>query len=296
MPVDRFLGGAYASVHGPHDPRRLAIWGLEAGFRGFLPGPGPRAVDWLAVADLRADLPLRLPAVRVTSLASVPAQHGLAAAAAGEQRAAMVAIGDAVHLASQLGTRAVIVDPGLVPLFGEVGNEDLGDASVRWTQDAAHALVARAKAGRNAALDRVCRALHALGRQFPDTRLLLTTGRSLRSVADRQGLEAVFEDLGSLELGYWHDAAVVARRQQVVGEAAGEWLESFRNRLAGITLGDASPDGIYLVPGSGGVDWSLLANYVPSGPKSLPVVVELDPAVSPGELPGMRSFLDKFGL
>jgi sugar phosphate isomerase/epimerase len=297
MPVERFLGGAWTSVHGPGDPLSLPGWVLDAGFRGFVPGPGPRPIDWRAVDAARRNMPMRIPAVRAASPLGVPSgTSGLASTRDGEQRAAAQVVGDAVSLATDLGTRIVILDVGLVPVIGDVGNEDLGDPTYRWTTDAAHALTARAKAVRNPALDRVCRALFAFSRSYPEIRLALTPGRSLRSIADRAGLEAIFEDLASLSLGYWHDAAVAARRQQVLGEAQGEWVDCFRNRLVGMTLGDASGDGMYLPPGAGGVDWSLLANYVPSSAKPLPAAIELDPSVHPGELPGVRSFLDKFGL
>jgi hypothetical protein len=64
----------------------------------------------------------------------------------------------------------------------------------------------------------------------------------------------------------------------------------------GISLGDASADGVYLPPGAGGVDYGLLASYVPLSGAPLPVVLELDLSVPTGELPGMRSCLDKHGL
>jgi hypothetical protein len=44
------------------------------------------------------------------------------------------------------------------------------------------------------------------------------------------------------------------------------------------------------------VDYPLLASYVRRSGAPTPVVLELDLAVPPGELAGMRSFLDKFGL
>jgi len=150
--------------------------------------------------------------------------------------------------------------------------------------------------GRNGALDRVCRELFGICRAFPDFRFCLTTGRSLRAVADLAGLQDIFEDLGSLRLGYWHDAAVCARRQQVLGEAQGEWLETFSNRFAGFSLGDASPEGLYRPPGSGGVDYGLLASYVRRSGAPTPAVLDLDPAVAPSELSGIRACLAKYGL
>jgi hypothetical protein len=64
----------------------------------------------------------------------------------------------------------------------------------------------------------------------------------------------------------------------------------------GCTLGDARPEGMYLPPGSGGVDYPLLSSYLRRGGKAISACLELDPAVAVSELPGMRACLEKFGL
>ena len=224
------------------------------------------------------------------------ATQGLASPKDDERRAAVRVIQQAVATARQLGCPTVVLEPGLVPVTGEVEAEDLGDPHVRWTPEHAQALLARRRVGRNAAVDRACRELFALGKSFPDMQFCLAAGRSLRAVADLPGLLDIFEDLRDGQLSYWHDAAVVARREQVLGEPQGEWLETLGNRCRGFGLGDATPDGIYLPPGSGGVDYGLLASYVPRSSAALPMVVDLDPAVVTSELAGIRACLDKFGL
>jgi len=297
MHVQRFLGSAWASVHGPSDPRRLLIWALEARFAGLLAAPGPRAMAWKAIHDAAVDLPVEFAAVRA---GSVFAEHsptaGLASAKEGERAVATQVVRDAVATARLLGCRIVIFEPGIVPILGQIENEDLGDATYQWTSERAQALLARRRAVRNGALDRACREVFAIVKSFPDIEFCLSPGRSLRAVADRASLQDLFEDLHQLDLGYWHDAAVCARRQQVLGEAQGEWLEMFGNRCRGFSLGDASDQGMYLPPGAGGVDYGLLASYVRRSGAPTPVVLELDPAVPPSELAGMRACLDKHGL
>lgn len=297
MHVKRFLGAAWATVHGPADPLRAMTWTLDAGFAGWLVGPTPRSVDWSAVQAAAAKLPFGFPAVRAGSVfAERPATAGLASAQDGERAAAQRAVDQAAALAHRLGCATLVVEPGLVPVPGDVRDEDLGDSRHAWTKAEVDALLARRKAARNAALDRVCRAVHELVRRHPDLQVCLTGGRSLLGVADLPTLDDLFEDLRQVRLGYWHDAAVAARRHQVLGEAQGEWLEKFGNRLRGMVLSDASSDGMYLPPGMGGVDYGLLASYVPRSGAPLPVVLELDPSVPPGELAGIRSCLQKHGL
>lgn len=297
MPVARHLGAAWASVHAPHDPRSLLVWLLERDFRGLGAAPAARTMDWAALREMASDLPVAFPVVRAGSaLAEIDATAGAGSSSDGEQQVAFAAVAEAVRVARVLGTPHVVLAPGLVPLMGEIEHQDLGDPSSGWTLERAQALVARRSTGLGPALDRVCRFLHAVVRRYPDFRFSLTTSRNLRTVADRNGLEAVFEDLSSLGLGYWHDAAVVARREQLLGESQGEWLETFARRLRGGSMADASAEGLGLLPGTGVVDWSALAAAVPRTGQPMPWVLELDPSVDPREMQGVRSFLDRHGL
>lgn len=297
MHVQRFLASAWASVHGPSDPKQLLVSVLEARFAGLALAPGPRALDVGALSAAAGDLPIEFAAVRANDpLAERSATVGFASNRDGERQLARRAVHEAVVTARTIGQPIVVLDVGVVPMVGDIPAEDLGDPQVRWTKEAADALQARRKVGRNAAVDRVCRELFDRIRDYPDVHFCLTQSRSLRAILDVAALRDICEDLAGKRVGYWHDAAICARRQQVLGEPSGEWLEVFGNRCRGMSLGDASPDGLYLPPGAGGVDYGMLASYVPSSGAALPVVLELDVSVPANELPGMRSCLDKFGL
>ena len=297
MYVQRFLGSAWASVHGPKDPQKLLHSLLESDFAGLSVSPGPRPIRWPDVREAAADLPVRFPCVRASNpLAERSALQALCSQSEGERAVAHGAIRDAIACAEVVGSEVVVLDLGVVGITGEIEAEDLGEPNYDWTHERAHALLARRKIGRNAAVDRACRELFAAIKMFPDMHFCVTQGRSLRSVLDLEAMQDIVEDLGGRRLGYWHDAAICARREQILPESQGEWLEMFGNRLLGMTLGDASGDGLYLPPGAGGVDYALCASYVPRTGNAFPVVLELDLSIAPGEMPGMRSCLDKYGL
>ncbi len=297
MSSQRFLGAAWASVHGPGDPVRMLRWLCEARFAGLVPSPSPRSMPFAALAQHASDYPIEFPAVRCSSILSErPNTAALGSARDGEVRVAQSAVAAACALAASVESRLVILEPGLVPLMGEVEREDLGDASYEWTKERAQALEARRKAALPAALDRVCRNLHGLARAHPEVTFCLTQSRSLLAVASLEAMQWIYEDLPNLKLGYWHDAAVCARREQVLAEPQGAWLEAFGSRCRGCNLGDARPEGLYLPPGSGVVDYGLLASYLKPLGKGASACLELDPAIPPGELPGMGACLDKFGL
>ncbi len=297
MSLQRYVGAAWASVHGPTDPVRLLRWLCEAKFHGLVPSPSPRPIAYAAMADAATDYPIDFPAVRCSSiLAERPTTAGLASAREGDLRLAKQAAQQGVALAASVATRCVILEPGLVPVMGEIEREDLGDPSYDWTKERVEALVARRKVSLPPALDRVCRAVFELARANPDFTFCLTQSRSVLAVASVEALQMVFEDLGGVRLGYWHDAAIAARREQVLGEPQGAWLEAFADRCVGCSLGDARQEGLYLPPGSGAVDYPLLASYLKPAGRSAVACLELDPSVASGELPGMRACLDKFGL
>lgn len=298
MAVERFLGGAWASVHGPTEPRGLLVWTLDQGFRGVIPAATPRPVDWAGMQRAARDLPVALPAVRLGSVLTAEgrADAGLASTHAGERAAAVAAVAGAIRAARQLGTGRVLLEPGIARVPGEIGAVDLGDPAVGWTADRARAQLARRNAVLNAALDAVCRALHGLCREFPDVELALTGSRHVFGLGEARALAAIFEDLAGKRLTYWHDAAVAGRRAELLGSAPVDGLESFANLLSGMTLGDSAEGGLYLPPGAGGVDYPLLATYRTRRAGAFPVIVELDPAVDPGEIPGVHAFLAKTGL
>lgn len=277
----------------------MLTWLLDRGFRGVVAGPGPRAVAWRAVAAARESLPVAFAAVRTgsvsTRLRSRP-EAGIASANDGERAAAMAALRAAVQLAESLGTANVILEPGLVRVPGEPGPSDLGDPTHRMTEGQATGWMARRQAVLDRALDGACRFLHAACRAFPDVRFCLTGSADLLGLGEPAALSAIFDDLRGLRLAYWHDAPVAARRQQVSGVAQGEWLHRLADRMLGVTVADPGDGGIYGLPGSGPVDYALLASYKAARSRVLPVVLELEPAVEPSEIPGALAFLDKFGL
>ena len=298
MPTQRFLGGAWASVHGPSDPHRMLVWVLDQGFSGVGAAPGPRAVDWTALRTPLADLPASVPSVRSSGVldAGGGERGSLASTHDGERRVARLAVEKAVLVAHAVGCPRVVVDPGPALVSGEVEIDDLGDPSFTWTEDRGAAERARRDARLDPALEAVCRELYALCRAHPDVEFCLTGSRHVHGIGEPRALEHVLGDLSSYRLGYWHDVGLAARHEEVFGIAQGEWLEVLGNRMVGMTLGDSADGRVNLPPGAGGVDYPLVAAYRRRSGHPVPAVVELDPAVEPGEIPGAHAFLTKYGL
>jgi hypothetical protein len=295
----RLLGSSWASVHGPAEPRRLAVWLLELGFGGIAAGPAPRPIDWLGLRSAVRDLPFAWAgAWRLAPAGQVVGRvdAGLAAPRAGAVAEAIAAVGGGVDQASRLGLRAVVLEPGMVRLPVEPADLDLTDGGASWGPDRAAAVRAQWRAGLDAALDRACRSLHRICKSWPEQQFCLTLSGSAAGLGTPESLAAIFEDLSGCRLGYWHDTALAAAREAVFGEPQGDALERFVARMGGVTAGDWAPGELLLPPGAGRVDYPLVGSYLRSRGGSIEVVVDLDPAVSPGEIPGVHSFLSKSGL
>ncbi|MBK8978565.1 MAG: hypothetical protein IPM29_21935 [Planctomycetes bacterium] len=295
--MKRYLGAAFAAVHGPREPERLAVWVLEAGFRGLQPRPASRPLDFAALRHAARELPFELaPALDVaarTALADRP-DRDLASRHSGRRAAAVAALLEAADRAAALGVDCVVLEPGTLP----VDNRELEPVDLVRPGDGFDpaALQRLRERVRDVHLEIVCRTLWELCRARPELHFCLSAGRSSLALADPLGLELVLGDLAGRKVAYWHDAAVVACREQALGEAQGAWLDAAAGRIAGFSLGDSAPGELHLPPGSGLVDFALVADYVARSARRCPLVVELDPAVSPAELRGCHAFLDKLGL
>ena len=296
MTIQRFLGATWAAIHGPRDARSLAVWTLESGFRGLMPGPAPRDVPWEGLRALRREMPFLL-ADGLSFSAPRPggdrADRGLGSQHRGDRASAVAAVQGALDRARALGLRRVILEPGAVSLPDGVDSVDVAGAA----GDRATRAAAARDRGLDGALDAACRSLHSLCKANPDMELCLETGATVESLGSLAGLRAIFDDLHALPLGYWHRAAAAAGRQELLGDPQGAWLEQFGTRLRGISAADRAEGSLQMPPGSGLVDYPLLANYLPRAASGVfPVVVDLDPGVPPVELPGVHAFLDRLGL
>ncbi|HET6203302.1 MAG TPA: TIM barrel protein [Planctomycetota bacterium] len=157
--------------------------------------------------------------------------------------------------------------------------ERLGDlralASAGGTRlEAVREIVADAALGREAALGRLCRSLHALTSREPGALFCLETPSSPDSVLDPAGAAHVFEDLRGRRLGYLHDTASAHLLGRLGVAPAGAWLERLVDRLAVVRLHDLALGETGRPPGCGEVDFRLVAGYVR---RDVPRVLVVDP-------------------
>ncbi|MCB9917509.1 MAG: hypothetical protein H6832_03810 [Planctomycetes bacterium] len=294
------LGGGWLALHTPDSCRSAALRALDLGFDALVPAPTAKRFPWQTLRAEIEDLPIGVPAIRVDppfetksgSLASSRADDVLAARARFER---------AAELAARLGVATLIFEaPSLgLPLSSETREELEAALTVGREPDTElfERAAAAVEARRDAGLEHACRHLHGLLRQFPDLHVCLTESPDLGSLSGFTAIEAMLDDLAGLRrLHYWHQAAIVSWQAASGGPATGHVLENLSKYLRGMDLADYGEHGYRSVPGSGLVDYRLLAPYTGPAGSRHSCCLELDPACRVDEVKQGRAFLGKFGL
>ena len=209
MRIQRFLAAAWATVHGPSDPRNLLLSLLDNGFAGLSASPGPRAVDWSAVRAAADDLPIGFAGVRAAGpLSDSSPLNSFSSEVAGELEVARRAVSAAVTMARTLGAPLVVLDLGVVSVLGDIECEDLGAPGDGWAGERAQALLARRNVGRDAAVE--------LARS---SKLLVSEALAVR--ARVQVAQGAFGSAGGASGLQWDDYACKQRVAEMAGRLQG---------------------------------------------------------------------------
>lgn len=142
-------------------------------------------------------------------------------------------------------------------------------------------------------IEHLCRSLHTLMTESPETRFAIEPGSDLDDLLGFDAMGWVLDDLSSQGLGYWHDVGRVHLRARHGLPEHGEWLESFGARMIGIHLQDASEEEAEMPLGLGEVDFKLIAGYVPRDAER---VLELNPRHGRAEILASIQFLVDHGF
>jgi sugar phosphate isomerase/epimerase len=169
----------------------------------------------------------------------------------------------------------------------------LRDGHSEECQAAARDLVARVRKKGQRQIEHLCRSLHALRTEFPMTRIAIEPGASF---VDLLGFEAtgwVLEDLANKQVAYWHDTGLSQLREKTGLQTQGQWLDTYASRMVGIHLQDSAEGHVEMPPGSGEVDFKLVAGYVS---REAERVVEVNPRHGRAEILAAVQFLVDVGI
>lgn len=216
-----------------------------------------------------------------------------------EREQARLSIRRHIQLAQRLGAPVVVLrgssiaDPKLHAEAEELNQRLARQGLSDELREELRLFVAKVQKRGQRQLDHLCRALHALRQEFPETRLALEPGVHLDDLLSFDGMGWVLDDLAKQEIGYWHDVGRIHLRERAGLPAQGQWLDAYAGRMMGIHLQDAHEAEAELPPGLGEVDFKLIAGYLPS---TAVRVLEVNPRHGRAEILASVQFLSELGI
>jgi sugar phosphate isomerase/epimerase len=137
-------------------------------------------------------------------------------------------------------------------------------------------------------VEHLCRSLHTLMTEFPETRIAIETGQSLMDLLNFQAVGWTLDDLARHGLAYWHDTGRVHQRERAGLPTQGQWLDVYADKMIGVHLQDSAEGNVEMPPGTGEIDFKLVSNYLP---KTAERVVEINPRHGRAEILAAVQFL-----
>ncbi len=262
-------------------PEERLVRCREGGWEALLldPDGAEDRREWTRLIQWLRDGPLEVSAVQAGPLPFLEeggggeTGSGLASPSPEEREAALEEVRRALDLARKSGCPRILLRPGRLPM----GPGWKGD--LRWHREGAEEKLARVEAsrkeGRDRALDRLCRLLHELSREADGAVFCLRNGFDLAGLDRAEDLAAVVEDLGSRRVRVWADVQAAASREWAGDGALGDLLDETAPFLEGVSLGDATPQEVGLLPGTGRLDLPLVKEYLKAPGLARPWVLEV---------------------
>jgi len=142
-------------------------------------------------------------------------------------------------------------------------------------------LVGRVQRRGQRQVEHLCRSLHTVMGEFPETRIAIEPGDSFLDLLNFQAVGWVLDDLDRRGLAYWHDTGRIHLRERAGLPTQGQWLDAYARRMLGVHLQDSAEGQTEMPPGSGEVDFKLVSNYMPSNAER---VLEINPRHGRGEI------------
>lgn len=161
------------------------------------------------------------------------------------------------------------------------------------TKAMARELVSRVQRKGQRQVEHLCRSLHTLMSEFPDTKLAIEPGGGLVDLLQFQAVGWTLDDLEKKGLAYWHDTGGIHQGERVGLPAQGEWLQRYGARMVGVHLQDSAHTTVAMPPGTGEVDFKLVAGYLP---KTAERVVEINSRHGRAEILAAVGFLVGIGI
>ena len=279
-----------------------AFAAVAMGFRKIELGPSDAPPTLNGFTDTQRETGIRVTSVIsgfLKPMSERSACQMLSSPSADEREQALGSVRRHIQLAQRLGATVVVLRGSTIAdakLRAEAELLNVEFSKEGWNDELGERLrsfVQRVQKKGHRQVEHLCRSLHQLIAEFPNTQLALAPGLLLDDLLSFEAMGWVLDDLERRGLAYWHDVGRVHMRQKLGLPGQGRWLESYAARMVGTHLQDAAEGQFQLPPGAGEVDWQLLAEYTPKGALK---VLEIDQTHGRTEILGAVQFLTAKGF
>ncbi len=204
-----------------------------------------------------------------------------------------------VRLAQKYGCPTVVVrggeveDKALQEEADQLHARLLRDGPTDLLREEIRAFACRVQKKGQRQIEHVCRSLHTLLTEFPETKLAIEAGPGLMELFNFEAVGWVLDDLSTRGLGYWHDTGRIQLRERAGMQTQGQWLDAYAPRVVGMHLQDQADGTAEMPPGSGEVDFKLVAGYLP---REAERVLDINPRHGRAEILAAVQFLADNGF
>jgi sugar phosphate isomerase/epimerase len=187
------------------------------------------------------------------------------------RRQGVRAVQRSIDLARELGARAVVVHAGKVDVDSQLEKTlwrlfEAGQAQTPPYNEAKDRLMTARAAQAEANLEAVQRSLVELAEYAGrlGIRLGIENRYHYREIPSWDELGRLLEAVGDERVGFWYDVGHAHALERLGFYAHEAWLQRYASRMIGVHLHDVIGLKDHQAPGSGEVDWKLVANYLPN--------------------------------
>jgi sugar phosphate isomerase/epimerase len=187
------------------------------------------------------------------------------------RRQGVRAVQRSIDLARELGARAVVVHAGKVDVDSQLEKAlrrlfEAGQAQTPPYNEARDRLVTARAAQAEANLEAVQRSLVELAEYAGrlGIRLGIENRYHYREIPLWDELGRLLEAVGDERVGFWYDVGHAHTLERLGFYTHEAWLRQYASRMIGVHLHDVIGLKDHQAPGSGEVDWKLVANYLPN--------------------------------
>jgi len=205
-----------------------------------------------------------------------------------------------IDLGASVRTKAIVLHMGEVPIDLSLQDRlyklhDGGYAQTKEYSQAKEELVYQRKSQAPNYLDAAKKSLQELSEYSRQKGMMLglETRFHPHEIPSMEEMAELLNEISGSPVGYWHDVGHAEVQQRLGFSLHEEWLSRFRDKIVGIHLHDVLGISDHQAPGTGDMNWEMVAKYLPPG---IVKVCEIGEWNDEEQMQGVVNLLQKKGI